>query len=68
MSLKQTHVVDKLVRKMHKRVKRELLILEIKKKINNKIEIFMDNLYNMYDNFLDHFVYENKKLVYARKR
>ncbi len=68
MSLKQIHVLDKIVSKEHKKLKRELKMLEIKKIIYNKIQTFINELVDTYYDVTSRFIYEEKKLAYAKKR
>jgi hypothetical protein len=68
MSLKQIHELDKIVNRKHKRLKRELKILEIKKNINNKINEIISSIVDTYYDIINRFTYDNKKLAYAKKR
>jgi hypothetical protein len=68
MSLKQIHVLDKIVIKEHRKLKRELKILEIKKNIYNKINEIMSSIVDTYYDIINRFTYDDKRLAYAKKR
>ena len=60
MSLKQVHVLDKIVKKQHQKLKRELKILEIKKIIYNKYQVFVEATIDTFNDIINRFTYENK--------
>ncbi len=66
MSLKQIHELDKIVNKKHRRLKRELKILEIKKKINNKFSEISNAIIDTFNDIFNRF--DNKKLAYAKRK
>lgn len=68
MSLSQIHALDKVVKQRHRKLKRELKLLEIKKNIYNKIQIVMEDVIDTYNDILNRFYYDDKKLAYAKKR
>jgi hypothetical protein len=68
MSLKQIHVLDKIVIKEHRKLKRELKILEIKKNIYDKINEVMSSIVDTYYDIINRFTYDDKTLAYAKKR
>lgn len=68
MDLKQFHVLNKIVSKQHRKVKRDLKILEIKRNINDKIQSVVEECLNTLDDIKTRFVYNDNSLVYAKKR
>lgn len=68
MSLSQIHELDKIVKRRHRNLKRELKILEIKKIIENKLNIVIEEITNTYKDIVNRFFYEDTKLAYAKKR
>ena len=68
MSLSQIHELDKIVNKRRRTLKRELKMLEIKKAIYNKMQIMLDDIVDTYKDIVNRFIYDDKKLAYARKR
>ncbi|HHT38589.1 MAG TPA: hypothetical protein GXZ95_04160 [Mollicutes bacterium] len=68
MSLRQIHVLDKIVKKQHKKVKREFKILEMKKTFNNKCLMVIEAIVDTYHDIVNRFTYENKNLAYAKRK
>jgi phosphoribosylpyrophosphate synthetase len=68
MSLSQIHVLDKIIKKEHRNLRRELKILEIKKQVYNKVQLVVDDIVETYNDIMNRFMYEDKKLAYIRKR
>lgn len=68
MSLSQIHVLDKIVEKRHRELRRELKILEIKQLINNKVHLLIDDVIDTYKDIVSRFIYNDKHLAYAKKR
>jgi hypothetical protein len=66
MSLKQIHELDKIVNRKHRKLKRELKILEIKKKINNKFSEISNAVIDTFNDIFGRF--DNKKLAYAKRK
>lgn len=68
MSLIQIHELDKIVKRKHRKLKRELKILEIKKNVYNKIQLVVDDMVDVLKDITSRFFYEDKKLAYAKRR
>ncbi|MDD2469467.1 MAG: hypothetical protein PHI22_00860 [Bacilli bacterium] len=68
MSLSQIHVLDKIVEKRRRALRRELKILEIKQLINNKVHLLVDDIIDTYNDIVNRFIYEDKQLAYAKRR
>ncbi|MDD2203288.1 MAG: hypothetical protein PHT75_01990 [Bacilli bacterium] len=68
MSLSQIHELDKIVRKRRRTLKRELKLLEIKETIYNKVQLVVNNVVDTYKDIINRFIYEDKKLAYAKRR
>ena len=68
MSLSQIHVLDKIVKRRRRKLKRELKLLEIKETIYNKVQIVVDDVIDTYRDIINRFIYEDKKLAYAKRR
>ena len=68
MSLSQIHVLDKIVKKSHRNLKRELKILEIKKQVYNKVQLVVEGIVDTYNDIVNRFMYEDNKLAYTKKR
>lgn len=68
MSRKQIHELDKIVSKRHRKLKREFKMLEIKKTVYNKIQSLINDVIDTYYDIVSRFIYEDKKLAYAKRR
>lgn len=68
MSLSQIHVLNKIINKQHRKLRRDLKILEIKKNIYNKIQTIVDEVVVTYYDIKDRFIYDDRTLAYAKKR
>jgi phosphoribosylpyrophosphate synthetase len=68
MSLSQIHVLDKIIKKEHRNLRRELKILEIKKQVYNKVQLVVDDIVETYNDIMNRFMYDDKRLAYIRKR
>jgi hypothetical protein len=68
MSLSQIHELDKIVKKRRRKLKRELKLLEIKEKIYNKVQLVVNDVVDTYKDITNRFIYEDKKLAYAKRR
>ncbi len=68
MDLKQFHVLNQIISKQHRKVKRDLKILEIKRNINNKMQSVVDEVLNTFHDIKTRFIYNDNNLVYAKKR
>jgi len=68
MSLSQIHELEKIVRKRRRTLKRELKLLEIKETIYNKVQLVVNNVVDTYKDIINRFIYEDKKLAYAKRR
>jgi len=68
MSLSQIHELDKIVKRRHRKLKREFKILEIRKTIYNKIQLVVEDIADTFKDITSRFFYEDKKLAYAKRR
>lgn len=65
MSLSQIHVLDKIVERRHRNIKREYKIKKIKRNIFDKFNDVVDDVFNFVNAL---FYSNNKKLAYAKRK
>jgi len=68
MSLRQIHELDKIVKRNHKNLKREIKITKMKKQLYNKFQLFMESVVDTLQDITNRFIYDDKKLAYAKKK
>lgn len=68
MSLKQIHVLNQVIRKEHRNVKRELKLLEIKKVVYDKLNTIAENIVETYQEIVNRFFYEETTLAYTKRK
>lgn len=68
MSRSQIHVLDKVVQIEHRKLKRELKILEVKQNLYNNIQqVITDTISTVYD-IVNRFVYDEPKMVNLKQK
>ena len=68
MSRSQIHVLDKVVQIEHRKLKRELKILEVKQNLYNNIQqVITDTISTVYD-IVNRFVYDEPKMVNLKRK
>ena len=68
MSRSQIHVLDKVVQIEHRKLKRELKILEVKQNLYNNIQqVITDTISTVYD-IVNRFVYDEPKIVNLKQK
>ena len=68
MSLRQIHELDKIVKRNHKNLKRGIKINNMKEQLYNKFQLFMESIVDTLEDITNRFTYEDKTLVYTKKR
>lgn len=68
MSLRQIHELDKIVKRKHRNLKREIKINKMKEQLYNKFQLFAESIVDTLEDITNRFIYNNKKLAYAKKK
>ena len=68
MSLRQIHELDKIVKRKHNNLKRDIKINKLKKQFYNKFQLFIESAIDTIEDIYSRFIYDDKKLAYAKKK